>query len=170
MEAMGVVHDAWFVTALDVIAFVSIPAAVGIAILKYRLYEIDTVLKKSVVVGVLAAFITLVYLGIVVGVGAVVGSQRNILLSITATAIIALAFQPLRERVRRLADRLVYGERATPYEVLADFSKRAAGTFSTEELLPRMVRSSPRVDESGPRLATRRLRVPSGRGLARRSR
>ncbi len=113
MEAMGVVHDAWFVTALDVIAFVSIPAAVGIAILKYRLYEIDTVLKKSVVVGVLAAFITLVYLGIVVGVGALVGSQRNILLSIIATAIIALAFQPPERacpsprgpaRVRRACD------------------------------------------------------------------
>ena len=139
MEAFGVTYNAWFVTVLDVVAFVSIPAAVGIAILKYRLYEIDTVIRKSVVVGVLAAFITLVYLGIVVGIGALVGSQRNILLSISATAIIALAFQPLRERVRRVADRLVYGERATPYEVLADFSKRAGGTFSTDEVLPQMV-------------------------------
>ena len=139
MEAFGVVQNAWYLTALDALAFVSIPAAVGIAILKYRLYEIDTVIRKSVVVGLLAAFITVVYLGIVVGVGALIGSQRNVLLSIVATAVIAIAFQPIRERVRRLADRVVYGRRATPYEVLSDFSERAAGTYSTDEVLPRMV-------------------------------
>ena len=139
MEAFGIVRIPWFVTILDVLAFVSIPAAVAIAILKYRLYDIDTVIRKSVVIGLLAAFITVVYLGIVVGVGALVGSQRNILLSIIATAIIAIVFQPIRERVRQLADRLVYGTRATPYEVLADFSEHAAGTYSTEEVLPRMV-------------------------------
>ena len=139
MEAFGIVQNPWFLTALDALAFVSIPIAVGIAILKYRLYEIDTVIRKSVVIALLAAFITAAYLGIVVGVGALVGSQRNILLSIVATAVIAIVFQPIRERVRRLADRLVYGQRATPYEVLSDFSKRAAGTYSTEEVLPRMV-------------------------------
>jgi signal transduction histidine kinase len=140
MEALDIARSPWFVTALDVLAFVSIPAAVGIAILKYRLYEIDTVIRKSVVIGLLAAFITSVYLGVVVGVGTLVGSRQNIFLSILATAIIALAFQPIRERVRRLADRLVYGDRATPYEVLSDFSERAAGTYSTEDVLPRMVR------------------------------
>ena len=139
MEALGVASNPWFVSVLDTLAFVAIPAAVGIAILKYRLYEIDTVIRKSVVIGLLAAFITSVYLGVVVGIGTLVGSRRNIFLSILATAIIAVAFQPIRERVRRLADRLVYGERATPYEVLSDFSERAAGTYSTEDVLPRMV-------------------------------
>ncbi len=139
MEALDVARNPWFLTVLDAIAFLSIPAAVGIAILKYRLYEIDTVIRKSVVIGLLAVFITSVYLAVVVGIGALVGSRRNIFLSILATAIIALAFQPIKERVRRLADRLVYGERATPYEVLSDFSERAASTYSTEDVLPRMV-------------------------------
>ncbi len=139
MEALDVARNPWFLTVLDAIAFLSIPAAVGIAILKYRLYEIDTVIRKSVDIGLLAAFITSVYLAVVVGIGALVGSRRNIFLSILATAIIALAFQPIKERVRRLADRLVYGERATPYEVLSDFSERAASTYSTEDVLPRMV-------------------------------
>ena len=62
------------------------------------------------------------------------------LLSIAATAIVALAFQPLRERARRLADRVVYGKRATPYEVLSEFSERMAGSYSTEDVLPRMAR------------------------------
>jgi signal transduction histidine kinase len=122
------------------IALVMVPAAVGVAMFKYRLYDIDVVINKTVVVAVLAASVTAVYLAIVVGISAVIGTagQPNVPLSIAATAIVALAFQPLRERARRLADRLVYGERATPYEVLSEFSERMAGSYSTEDVLPRM--------------------------------
>jgi signal transduction histidine kinase len=124
------------------IALVMVPAAVGIAMFKYRLYDIDVVINKTVVVAVLAAFVTAVYLGIVVGISAAIGTtgRPNVLLSIAATAIVALAFQPLRERARRLADRIVYGKRATPYEVLSEFSERMAGSYSTEDVLPRMAR------------------------------
>jgi signal transduction histidine kinase len=124
------------------VALMMVPAAVGIAMFKYRLYDIDVVINKTVVVAVLAAFVTAVYLAIVVGIGAAIGStgQPNVLLSIAATAIVALAFQPLRERARRLADRVVYGKRASPYEVLSDFSERMAGSYSTEDVLPRMAR------------------------------
>ena len=116
-----------------------VPVAVGVAILKYRLYEIDRVIRRSVVVGVLAVFITAVYLGIVVGVGSLVGSTRNPTLSIIATAVIAVAFQPIRARTRRFADRLVFGKRAVPYEVLSEFSERMSASYSTEDILPRMV-------------------------------
>jgi signal transduction histidine kinase len=124
------------------IALMMVPAAVGIAMFKYRLYDIDVVISKTVVVAVLAAFVTAIYLAIVVGIGAAIGTtgQPNVLLSIAATAIVALAFQPLRERARRLADRVVYGKRATPYEVLSEFSERMAGSYSTEDVLPRMAR------------------------------
>ncbi len=117
-----------------------IPLAAGIAILKYRLYDIDLVVNKAVVFGVLAGFITVVYVAIVVGVGALVGTagQPNLALSILATAIVAVAFQPVRERVQGFANRLVYGKRATPYEVLAQFSERVAGAYSSNEILPRM--------------------------------
>jgi signal transduction histidine kinase len=47
-------------------------------------------------------------------------------------------FQPARERARRLADRVVYGRRATPYEVLSEFSERMGDVFATEDVLPRM--------------------------------
>jgi signal transduction histidine kinase len=124
------------------IALVMVPAAVGIAMFKYRLYDIDVVINKTVVVAVLAAFVTAVYLAVVVGIGTVIGTagEPNVPLSIAATAIVALAFQPLRERARRLADRVVYGKRATPYEVLSEFSERVAGSYSTEDVLPRMAR------------------------------
>jgi signal transduction histidine kinase len=120
----------------------SLVAAVGIAIFKYRLYDIDVVINKTVVFGGLAAFITAVYVAIVVGIGTAIGqgSRPNLGLSILATGVVAVAFQPVRERVQRFANRLVYGKRATPYEVLSEFSSRMAGAYATEDLLPRMAR------------------------------
>jgi signal transduction histidine kinase len=117
-----------------------VPIAVAIAILKYRLYDIDVVINKTLVYALLAGFITAVYVGIVVGIGQAVGSKRNLGLSILATAVVAVGFQPVRDRVQHLANRLVYGKRATPYEVLSEFSERMSGTYATEDLLPRMAR------------------------------
>src|SRR5439155_12279835 len=119
-----------------------IPIGAGVAILKYRLYDIDVVINKTVVFGALAAFITAVYVAIVVGIKAAInqGSKPNLGLSILATGIVAVAFQPVRERVQRFANRLVYGRRATPYEVLSEFSSRMAGAYDSEDLLPRMAR------------------------------
>src|SRR5439155_5772008 len=78
-----------------------LPGRFGVAILKYRLYDIDVVISRTLVYGSLAAFITTVYVGIVVGVGSLVGSggRPNLVLSIVATAIVAVAFQPVRERL-----------------------------------------------------------------------
>ena len=122
-------------------SFVLIPIAIGVSILRYRLFDIDVVIKKAVLFGALAVFITLVYVAIVVGVGTVVGSQASPVLSAAAAAIVALAFQPARRRARRFADRLVYGKRATPYEVLSAFSERVGNAYANEELLPRMARA-----------------------------
>jgi signal transduction histidine kinase len=122
--------------------FVGLPVATAVAVLKYRLYDIDIVINKSLVYGALAIFISAVYVGIVVGLGTLIGTggQPNIGLSILATAMVAVAFQPIRERLQRIANRLVYGKRASPYEVLAQFSERVAGTYSSTEVLPRMAR------------------------------
>jgi signal transduction histidine kinase len=119
-----------------------VPIAIGIAIFRYHLYDIDVVINKTLVYGLLAAFITGVYIAIVVGIGSLAqrGVRPSLGLSIVATAVVAVAFQPVRERVQRLANRLVYGRRATPYEVLADFAGRMAGTYAVEDLLPRMAR------------------------------
>ena len=135
------------IDAVGFIAFmlaitVAIPAATAIAILRYRLYDIDLVINRSLVFGTLALFIAGVYVGVVAGLGALIGGggRPNLALSIVATALVAVAFQPVRERVERLANRLVYGKRATPYEVLSQFSDRVAGSYASEEVLPRMAR------------------------------
>jgi signal transduction histidine kinase len=118
----------------------AIPVSAAIAILRYRLYDVDLVISKTLAYGALAVFITLVYVAVVVGVGTVVGGTGNLVLSIVATAIVAVAFQPVRELVQRFANRVVYGKRATPYEVLSELSGRMAYATATEELLPRIAR------------------------------
>ncbi|HTG47018.1 MAG TPA: ATP-binding protein [Actinomycetota bacterium] len=136
---IAVTPFAWQV--LGSVALILLPVAVGIAILQYRLYDIDVVISKTVVYAALAAFITLVYVAIVVVLGGAIGAANgNLGLAIVATAIVALAFEPLRERLQRFANRLVYGERATPYEVLSRFSDRVAGTYANEDILPRTAR------------------------------
>lgn len=127
---------------LDLVAILSIPVAIAIAVLRYRLYDIDLVINKTLVYGALAAFITAVYVGVVVGIGTFVGTrgEPNLGLQIAATALVAVAFQPVRSRVQRLANRLIYGERASPYEVLSGFSARLGSSYAVDDVLPRLAR------------------------------
>ncbi len=129
-------------SAIAILGFAALPVGAGVAIFKYRLYDIDLVISRTLVYGALAMFITAVYVGIAVGIGALVGGggKPNLALSILATAIVAVGFQPLRERLQRVANRLVYGKRATPYEVLSQFSERVAESYATDEVMPRMAR------------------------------
>lgn len=122
--------------------FLVIPIALFIGILRYRLWDIDKVISRTLVYSVLAGFVSAVYVGVVVGIGALFGEAQteNLGLSIVATGIIAVAFQPVKERVQKFANRLVYGKRATPYEVLSEFSERMAETPATDVLLSRMAR------------------------------
>jgi signal transduction histidine kinase len=120
----------------------ALPVAAGIAIFKHRLYDIDLVISRTLVYGSLAVFISAVYVGIAVGLGSVIGGggKPNLALSIVATAIVAVGFQPVRERLQRVANRLVYGKRATPYEVLSQFSERVAESYAVDDVMPRMAR------------------------------
>lgn len=124
---------------IDSVAIALIPLGIGVAIFRYRLYDIDTIVSRSVTFGALAAFIGGVYIAIVVGVGELLGSDTSFGLSIVASVLVAMAFQPMRRRVERWANRLVYGERYTPHEVLVRFSRRSA-ELSDEELLERVPR------------------------------
>jgi signal transduction histidine kinase len=154
-ELVGsIVFTVWFVTLLG-----GIPIACGIAILKYHLYDLDVVVRKTVVFGLLAVFITVVYAAVVSGVGSVLG-RHDATLSFIAAAVLAVAFQPARERARKVADRLVYGKRATPYEVLADFSSRVGEAYDADHVLPRMAQVL--ASGTGASSATVWLRVGAG--------
>jgi signal transduction histidine kinase len=128
---------------LGLLAFV---AAVTVALLRHHLYDIDVLLSRAFLYGTLAGCITGTYVAVVAGVGALIGTrgEPNLILSLLATILVAVAFQPLRERVQRLANQLVYGQRSSPYEVLADLSRRMAGALSVDEVLPRLAEAAAR--------------------------
>jgi signal transduction histidine kinase len=139
----GTILPPWSFDLAIVIGFgMALPIAAGVAILKHRLYDIDVVISRTLVYGSLAVFITAAYVGIAVGIGALIGGggKPNLALSIVATAVVAVGFQPVRERVQRVANRLVYGKRATPYEVLSQFSERVAESYAVDDVMPRMAR------------------------------
>jgi len=117
--------------------FAAFPVSIGVAVLRFRLYDLDVVVRKTLVAGVLAVFVAVVYAAAVAAGSLIVGSNDTTL-AVVAAVILAVAFQPVRSRARRFADRLVYGRRANPYEVLTEFSSRVGGAYATEDVVPRM--------------------------------
>ena len=140
----AVVFSAGFFSHSSVVAIlVSISTlglwiAIGVAMVKHNLYEIDLILNRAIAYGALAVVITAVYVVVVVVIGAFIGVTEGV--SLIATAVVAVAFQPIRRRAQQIANRLVYGERATPYEVLSRFSEQVGETYAGEDILLRMTR------------------------------
>ncbi|MEX2549896.1 MAG: ATP-binding protein [Nitriliruptoraceae bacterium] len=96
-----------------------------VAVLRYRLHDLDVVINRTVAGSVLAALVTLIYLAVVVGVGSLVGRQAaHPLLPLVATGLVAVLFEPARRRVRRIVDRMLYGRDADAYEVLSELSRQ----------------------------------------------
>ena len=143
---------------------VGIPVACGIAILKFHLYDLDVVIKRTVVFAVLAGAVALVYVIVVIVLGTAVTGDAGVSGTFfAAVALLSLGLQPLRSWARRLADRLVYGKRATPYEVLSRFTERLGDVSSADDVAPRMAQLI--TEGTGARSASVWLRV--GRTLRR---
>ena len=127
--------DALFVMVVALIGL-GVPLAIGVAILRYRLYDLDLVIKKTVLYATVALVLVAIFLvfAIVVGRTLIEAEPGAILASIA----MGLLVWPAVRVARRVADRVVYGRRATPYEVLTDFSHRLGGSYASEDVLPRM--------------------------------
>ncbi|MGI9641287.1 MAG: sensor histidine kinase, partial [Acidimicrobiia bacterium] len=121
----------------ELIALPVFAVAFFVSITKYRLYDIDVVISRSIVFGLLAVFITAVYAVVVGTVGSLI-SGSDVVLAIVATTIVAIAFEPVRTAAQRLANRLVYGRRAAPYEVLSDLTRSLPNAEEETGLLDRM--------------------------------
>ncbi len=152
---------------LDGIGFVLVPLAIGVAIFRYRLYDIDVIISKSVMYLGLLASITAVYAAVVVVpllvIGASDGDGPGLLLPIVATAVVAVLFEPIRSRMQRWANRLVYGNRSTPHEVLSRVTARLAESAgaSTDELA-RLVAMGTGAEHAVVSIVTESGTIPSG--------
>lgn len=143
------------------LSYVALIASIAISVLRFRLYDLDVIISRAVLLACATVFVTIAYALLVVSVGdRLDGDDESFALSLAVTAIIALAFQPLRRWVIRLADRAAYGHRAQPYDALAEFSRRAGSSPAPDELLPAVAEAA---GLAGSALeATARLDLPDG--------
>lgn len=119
---------------------VLIPLAIGVAILRYRLYDIDVVISRTILYGGLALFVTATYGVVVGGIGSLLGqgAGANPLVFILAIGLAAALLEPVRARLQRLANIAIYGRRTSPYQVLSDFARGIGRAEPSDVLLPKM--------------------------------
>jgi signal transduction histidine kinase len=115
------------------------PGGIGVSILRYRLWDIDIIINRALVYGGLTAIVIGIYMLIVGGLGTVIQESGNLLVSILATGLVAVLVQPLRDRLQRGVNRMMYGERDDPVTVLSRLGQRLEGTLAPDAVLPSLV-------------------------------
>ena len=124
---------------LTSLALLGIPLAASVAILRYRLYDIDLIIYRTVLYGLLTASVIVLYVALVTLMGLLFQTQTGWAGALVATGIVAVLFQPLRERLQKAVSRLLYGERDEPYAVLTRLSRRLRATLEPEQALQTIV-------------------------------
>lgn len=123
------------VLLLMLVSVCLVPISAGIAILRYRLYDIDLLINRGLVYGGLTACVVGLYVLAVALIGRLLRDE-DLLVSLLATGVVAVVFQPLRARLQRAVNRLLYGERDDPYTVLSRLDHRLADTLAPAQVLP----------------------------------
>lgn len=113
-----------FGVVLAVVAIPLLPFSVAVAILRHRLYGIEVVVRRSLVYGALTTVLLLVYAVVVSAVGALLRGRADTAAAVVATALVAVAFAPMRDRLQEAVDRMLYGDRRDPYKVLTGLGRR----------------------------------------------
>ena len=116
-----------------------IPVAMAVAILRYQLWDIDFIISRALIYGALSACVIAIYIVTVAWLGTVFRSGGGPILSLLATAIVAVLFQPLRVRIQGIVNQLLYGERDEPYAVISRLGRRLEDSFVPDAVLVTIV-------------------------------
>lgn len=116
-----------------------VPLTMGVAVLRYHLWDIDFIINRTLVYGALTALVLGTYILIVGGINVLFNSGGNFLLSLLATGLVIVIVLPLRDRLQRTVNRMMYGERDDPYAVLSRLGQQLKETFIPESVLPNIV-------------------------------
>jgi signal transduction histidine kinase len=132
----GVLPGAW---ALPALALLVVCAGIAVAVLRYRLYDLDLVVNRALVYGVLTVAVVGSYVVVVGLVGSYLSRRGDVVVSLVITGVVAVCFQPLREQVQRSVNHLMYGERDDPYAAVAALSRTLASATRLDAVLPAAV-------------------------------
>lgn len=120
---------------IKVIGMSLLPICLGVAILRYRLFDIDLIINRTLVYSLLTGLSISVYLLVAGGASALFQNEGNLFASLLAAGVVAVLFQPLREYLQRGINRLVYGERDDPYRLLSSLGQKLENTFAPQATL-----------------------------------
>ncbi|MBA2377916.1 MAG: histidine kinase [Rubrobacter sp.] len=121
--------------------FTPIPLSIGVAVLKYRLWDVDPIINRTLVYGALTATVVAVYILIVAYLGVAFRTGGNLFISLVATSVVAVMFAPLRDRLQRAVNRLMYGRRDEPYAVLSRLGESLENVLAPEAALATVAES-----------------------------
>jgi hypothetical protein len=128
---------------LEGLAVLAIPTSVGVAILRYRLYDIDRIINRTLVYAVLTALLVGIYVGVAVGLGALIrsvtGQQNNSLVIAASTLAVAAVFRPARGAIQALIDRRFYRGKYDAARTLEAFSARLREEVDLDSLTAELV-------------------------------
>ncbi len=124
------------ILSVAVFALLVVPVFTYIAIVRYHLYDIDVVINRTLVYGALTSCVVGIYMLAVVGLGVLFQARGNLAISLLVTGLVAVLFQPLRGKLQRGVNRLMYGERDDPSAVTSRLGRRIEATLAPEAVLP----------------------------------
>lgn len=125
-------------TVITILFILLIPLSISIAVIRYRLWDINPIINRTLVYGALSASTLALYV-LAVGLASQFFEEANLVVSLIATGLVAVFFEPLRERLQRAVNRVMYGERDDPTTVLARLSQRLDSALAPDSVLQTIV-------------------------------
>jgi hypothetical protein len=139
-----VIFSGWVYYLVLSLTFWGFPLVIGLAVFKYRLYDIDVVIRKTLLYAVLTALLALIYFGVVIVLqrlfSRLAGVEQSTLAVVISTLAIAALFTPLRRRIQDAIDRRFYRKKYNAQQVLAQFAQTARDETDLDALLAELVR------------------------------